>query len=727
MKYNTDKPIEKQEDDLLGRASFSNQLGKAIYGHEEKSSLVIGLFGEWGTGKTSIINMVEKEILRLSLKDNKKQFIIRFSPWNYTDKDNLISLFFESLQSKLKEFDTKKIYKSVRKALCDYANALDLLSYIPGMSPKLVEIIKAIAKGQGEQLEDKPDLDKSRKTLEKELMKINSKIIVIIDDIDRLTNIQIRDIFQLVKQVADFPNVIYILVMDRNVVQSALTAVHEIDDGNEYLEKIIQIPLEIPQLSKEKLNNIFLNRLEAILNNSSIEVKIDNSYWNNIFTNCISPYINNLRDVNRILNTFQFKYGVLQQETSFEDMIAITTLEVIEPKLYKWISINKETVCGGGIKRIIETFNNKKIDYHELYSSEFKKMGLIPEKAIKCISTLFPQFSRDVNENLYFESTNSDLLKNMRIANKERFDIYFLCDLSDIKVSRNVINSWVFEFERKQLECVFNKINRNGEIEYFLNEIESLVGEIPYNRLSLIASVLIILNGNLFTKSSNNILVITAEDKTNIIIEKILDRLTTDNEKYQTLCLSLHNINQENIGAFSKLLINLGQVHGIFKNNSSTEESQKFNVEYLRKIYIKFVEKVEYITSNVSISEIINFRPVFYLWKYVDEEGLSEYIQKTFETEVGKLKFITSLAGKWVGNSVGWEYYSNEYVKYISDREIYNIIMKLDKNMLHEFTELEQIKLATFVCNYDKGEFDRASEDEARDLLKQWKLEVGNN
>lgn len=303
----------------------------------------------------------------------------------------------------------------------------------------------------------------------------------------------------------------------------------------------------------------------------------------------------------------------------------------------------------------------------------------------------------------------------------------FLCDLSDIKVSRNVINSWVFELERKQLECVFNKINRNGEIEYFLNEIESLVGEIPYNRLSLIASVLIILNGNLFTKSSNNILVITAEDKTNIIIEKILDRLTTDNEKYQTLCLSLHNINQENIGAFSKLLINLGQVHGIFKNKSSTEESQKFNVEYLRKIYIKFVEKVEYITSNVSISEIINFRPVFYLWKYVDEEGLSEYIQKTFETEVGKLKFITSLAGKWVGNGVGWEYYSNEYVKYISDKEIYNIIMKLDKNMLHEFTELEQIKLATFVCNYDKGEFGRASEDEARDLLKQWKLEVGNN
>lgn len=55
MKYSTDKPIEKQEDDLLGRAPFSNQLGKAIYGHEEESSLVIGLFGEWGQGKHQLL------------------------------------------------------------------------------------------------------------------------------------------------------------------------------------------------------------------------------------------------------------------------------------------------------------------------------------------------------------------------------------------------------------------------------------------------------------------------------------------------------------------------------------------------------------------------------------------------------------------------------------------------------------------------------------------------
>lgn len=725
MKYSTDKPIEKQEDDLLGRASFSNQFGKAIYGHEEKSSLVIGLFGEWGTGKTSIINMVENEILRLSLKDNKKQFIIRFSPWNYTDKDNLISLFFESLQSKLKEFDTKKMYKSVRKALCDYANALDVLSYIPGMSPKLVEIIKAIAKEQGEQLEDKPDLDKSRETLEKELMKINSKIIVIIDDIDRLTNIQIRDIFQLVKQVADFPNVIYLLVMDRNVVQRALAEVHNLEDGNEYLEKIIQIPLELPVLSKSKLDDIFLKKLEDIIKNTSYKVNIDQMYWNKVFSNCISPYINNLRDINRIMNTFQFRYGILYNEISFEDMVAITTLEVLEPKLYKWIVTNKEVVCRDSVNRVIDSFKNN--DYHKIYSDEFNEMKIDANRALKSIATIFPQISKDINENLYFERSNFDMRKSMRIANKERFDIYFLSDLSDIKVSRNLINLCIFEFEKQQLRNVIKKINEDGEMIYFLEEMASLVKDIPYNRLFLISTVLLSLQGKLAGETSNTILAISAEEKSNMVIEKILDRLESDNERYRILYLSMLNINEINVGIFSRLLIYLGQVQGIFKNKSSTEEYPKINIEYLQKIYMKFVEKVEYITSNVSTSEIIGFRSVFYLWKYVDEEGLSEYIQKIFESEVGKLKFISSLAGKMIGNDIGWEYYPNEYVKYTSDKEIYNSIMKFDKNMLHEFTELEQIKLASFICNYDKGEFDRASEDEARELLKQWELEVKNN
>ena len=57
MNYSTDKPINTEEQDLLGRSTFSKQLGKAIYEYNAKDGLVIGLFGKWGTEKTSIINM----------------------------------------------------------------------------------------------------------------------------------------------------------------------------------------------------------------------------------------------------------------------------------------------------------------------------------------------------------------------------------------------------------------------------------------------------------------------------------------------------------------------------------------------------------------------------------------------------------------------------------------------------------------------------------------------
>ena len=100
MNYSTDRPIDTGEQDLLGRLSFSNQLGKAIYEYDGKDGLVIGLFGKWGTGKTSVINMAANEINKLAENDENKPLIMRFAPWNYSDKDNLISLFFQKLKSK---------------------------------------------------------------------------------------------------------------------------------------------------------------------------------------------------------------------------------------------------------------------------------------------------------------------------------------------------------------------------------------------------------------------------------------------------------------------------------------------------------------------------------------------------------------------------------------------------------------------------------------------------
>lgn len=714
MSYSTDKPIEKRDDDKLERKNFSNQLGKAIYEYKDKDGLVIGLFGEWGTGKTSVVNMVEQGINELSEENENKPLIVRFSPWNYTDKNNLISLFFKDLRIQIYNKSGKSYYEKIGDALEKYSEALDLLNYVPFGGSGVVHTIKVILKIITKKVSKKSDLNKTKNDLEKALRDEDKKIIVVIDDIDRLANQQIRDIFQLVKQVADFPNVIYLLVMDRTVVERALNAVHDIN-GSAYLEKIIQVPIDLPKLNKSKLEEIFLDRLKIILEDPFDKVNIDKEYWDKVFVNCIKPYISNLRDVNRVINTFQFRYGMLKEETSFEDMMAITTLEVLEPKLYKWIYDKKGVLLQNTEE--LPTYRKNDISY---YSDEFNELGINLNKAIKFLSVIFPLYSNDHN------ISTIDIRKNLRIADKKQFDMYFHCNLNDIKLSGRRINSFLYEFDEGELENAIEEISEDKGINYFLEEIEDLVEEIPCERLPIIASKLF-LNKKIYTESSKNILEIPPSKKCDLIVIRILDRLNPE-DKFQVLTSLINTTDERSLYHISSILCNMKKKYDKDVVTFVSKNEQAKNLEYFKNIVNIYVEKVKEITREVSITDIKEFLSIFHEWKTIDNIELSKYLEFIFESEIAKLKFITALASE--RNELRerkWIYFPNLYSEFLSNNDIYNSIINLDKKRLHEFTELEKIKLATFVCDYDKGDYDYASEDEARELLKRWELEIGKN
>ncbi|MCI9092763.1 MAG: NTPase [Coprobacillus sp.] len=720
MNYSTDRPIETGKQDLLGRSSFSNQLGKAIYEYNGKDGLVIGLFGKWGTGKTSVINMAINEINRLAENDENKPMIMKFAPWNYSNKDNLISLFFQSLKNKIDLQDNEELKKKVGKALNDYSGAFDALSFVPIVGSGVAAILKTLAQAQGANLMQCADLDKTREILENALIKANKKIIIVIDDIDRLTNSQIRDVFQLVKQVADFPNVIYVLAMDREVVRNALTEVHNID-GNEYLEKIIQVPFELPELRKSKLHNIFFTKLNQIINDIPDEVVWDNNYWSNVFRNCIEPYINTLRDVNRLINIFQFRYGMLYQETSFEDMVGITTLEVLEPELYKWICNNKDAVCGGFMHGFLSNSDNKP-DYRKLYHDEFERLGIDPDLAINCVSTMFPVFAKNVKEYQYNYQPMSDIRGKMRVAHEGRFELYFMFDLDDIKVSRSIINACIYEFDKDRLSTVIEEINKQGNIVYFLEEIRSLVDKIPYKRLDLIASVILSLQGGFKDENSIDIFTRSACDIAEYLANNIIKRLKTEEEKYDIIRSTVENINKTGLGMMARIINRIELAYGRLAGNSEKKEEQIISLNHLEELEKIYVARIRDIDKSESVLDMNEFNFVFYLWECLDKDGVEKCLKGLFKSEVNKLKFICAMASKWNGtNGSGWSFYSKNYSEYVSQDEIYDMIQSFDKNKLDEFTEVEQIKLASFTLNYNKHEMNHVNEQEALKLVNEWK------
>lgn len=695
MTYSSDKPINKISEDLLGRAPFSFQLAKAITNYKENSGLVIGIYGSWGTGKTSIINMIENEISNF---EDDKTIFIRFSPWNYSDKDSLIRLFFESLKIKLNIQRNKKI----NNAIDNYLEALDILTIFPFFNTNLVGIFKKIIKSIRNNNEIS-DLETNKRSLEKHLVETNKKIIVVIDDLDRLTNIQIREIFQLVKQVADFPNLIYILSMDRDVVARALTEVQNID-GNDYLEKIVQIPFEIPKIGKDKLQNILNNKIENIINSSNEKIDININYWSKVYFKCIEPYINTIRDVNRVINTFQFRFPVLIQETCFEDLFAITVLEVLEPKLYKWIRENKTFLLSQSYSTDDFEFVNKQIN------DEFIKLNIDVDRAKGILSVLFPLFEKKINKYFYDLESNKNIRSRMGIAHQNRFELYFKFNLEEIKITRNIINDCIYKFDYKELYITINEIIFRGDSVYFLDEINCLLDKIPYERISLISTILIELSGffdgvradSFFTTSTSNIVL--------SLIFDLLNKLNTKNEIYQVLYSSISKLNKYGLGIMSLILIKIEEANN--KKNGVDEHYKILELEKLKLCKEFLINRIKQIVKVEQLWHIEFLYSVFKVWESIDIAGIRSYTFKLFSQDKNKLKYLCSIASDWYGETnKGWHFYESLYNKYFSKEEIYKIIDELEEEEFSLFSNLEQSKLAYFYANYHINDMEQYNEE----------------
>ena len=717
MNYNSDKPIEYSEQDLLGRTTFSKQLGEAIYKYDGKDGLVLGVFGKWGTGKTSILNMVVNEINLLSENEDNRPIIVNFSPWNYTDKDNLISLFFRVLKNRLDMDKDEEKRKKIGKALADYSDALDALSLVPMVGSGVAAILKTIAKAQGAELSKDVDIDTTKESLELVLSDTNQKIIVIIDDIDRLTNTQIRDIFQLVKQVGNFPNIIYVLSMDRDVVCRALESVHNID-GAEYLEKIVQIPFEIPALLKPRLREIFLKKLEDTVNTINDNLKIDKSYWSEVFANCIEPYIKTLRDVNRVINTFQFRYKILYEETAFEDMVALTTIEVLEPQLYQWIGRHKDLLCSTYSHSFSALLRNKS-NYRKEIVDELEKIGIKTDTGIKFLTTLFPVFADDIHEHKV-GYTSSNIRETMRVAQEERFDSYFMFDLKEIPVSRNLINDCINKMRVEDLIATITQINDEGNIEYFIDELRTLVETIPYERLGLLSSI--ILNKLYIFSNNSGFLSLSAYNKAEFLAFDIMNRINDESERYSLIKSVVENTNKEQLGTIAYFINRIELSHGRLAGKEEHIEKQLINLPHLIDIESRYISKINEITLSEAIIDIREFNIAFYLWDCLDKDRAQTYLKNILKDDINVLKFICAIAHDSISsnNDVSWYFPLDQYSTYISKDIIYEKIQEFDKRKLDIFTFEEQIKLASFVLNYDQSNHHNVSEEEAKKLVNDW-------
>lgn len=229
-----DAPIAQKEDDCLDRAGIAYAISQALVvrngGKWRARGTAVGLAGRWGSGKSSVLNLLENILSAL-----QGVIVVRFDPWLFSNREDLIAIFFNDL--------TRQIGRS------HVARARDLATAIAKYRGEIAGAADAVAPGTGLLAKFLPafktrSLRQSRDELITRLNKFDGAIVVLIDEIDRLEVSEIKVLSQFVKAILDFPNISYVLSYDLQRVTAALDGAG-MQDGEEYLKKIVQINVSL--------------------------------------------------------------------------------------------------------------------------------------------------------------------------------------------------------------------------------------------------------------------------------------------------------------------------------------------------------------------------------------------------------------------------------------------------------------------------------------------------
>lgn len=274
--YISDNPIESAKEDIFYRNSFVEKLFESIINWKDKRSIVIALYGKWGSGKTSIINLLKEKIS--TYKERYKPTLLEFNPWLYSDIENLSSHFFSEIAKELRMKSEAKIdreiaeklelflkilefspkYENIEKTIKIFLTLFGLFGFsillfqnnpifqfiflVLSISSLLIGWIQDWLKKAIEILNINENVQKSLIQVKNEIIDTikdrKSKLLVVIDDIDRLSSNNLKEIFQLIKLNADFPNTIYLLSFDREIVENMLEK-EKILNGKDFLSKIV--------------------------------------------------------------------------------------------------------------------------------------------------------------------------------------------------------------------------------------------------------------------------------------------------------------------------------------------------------------------------------------------------------------------------------------------------------------------------------------------------------
>ncbi|MCC8351589.1 KAP family P-loop NTPase fold protein [Bacillus sp. AF23] len=432
QQYSSDSPIESKEFDKFNRFPFAERVSHVISKRTDPSSIVIGIYGVWGEGKTSVLNFMEKEL-------NKSQNIvtIKFNPWRFGEEEQMLLGFFDVLATAIDrslKTGVEKIGDVFGKYVKPVAKIINKEGIAEGISSFLTTA----------------DIDDLRSRVENILEEEKKRVVVLIDDIDRLEKREIHALFRLIKLTADFKYTAYVLAFDKEIVASSLQERYgsgNKEAGEAFLEKIIQVPLNLPAISSQDLLQYCVDGINEALAISDINLEAEEAqiFMKNFYY--FTDKINTPRKSKLYTNILMFSLPILRNEVNTVDLMLIEGLRIFYPYIYDCIK-NQPHIFVDNVRHEHLKERNKQI-LDELFKGySDKEIGDIKNLLL----FLFPQLNAIYNNSTYGSEWITVWTENKRVCSKKYFQRYFSYSIPSNDVSDELINKFLNKIPDRSIE-----------------------------------------------------------------------------------------------------------------------------------------------------------------------------------------------------------------------------------------------------------------------------------
>ncbi len=707
--FDADRPITHSSQDRLGRTQFARYLARSLLDHQDPDSMVIGLYGGWGAGKTSVINLIVEELKLASnnMLETEKPIVLNYSPWSYSGQNQMIYSFFRRLSSILRESETLKNKERIIQLLELYVSFFTQRPIPKAMRTPRSLMDKILFRKESDIYgwDSGRDLTEVKAELNELLRHEKCRIIIMIDNISRLYDNEIKQIFQIVKSMGDYANTSYLLALDKSHV---INAINKIDGsgGEEYVEKIVQMPFDIPPISEQDIEPILSDRLTEVIATVPPDAW-NNEYWADIYYSSLRYLFSNCRDVTRYINTLNFSYSRLRDVVNPVDFFALTAVEVFMPMIYSGIRDNKDLFTD--LMDNVYLPDKIQVEREKARCDEIiaREKIISPEITIELLIRLFPRLRNIYQPDIMTYHSASIARRHKRLCNPDLFDTYFRLSMQSGSMPMSEFKTIIASAnDAVAFDHTLTRLNQDGRVLKFLDLFnQKSVRKIPRENISAIISALMD-DGDLFPAGNGaGPLSLDTPMRIHRIIHDLLHRLAVPEDRFLVMQQAINH-------AVKSLYIIVHEIQEQSREHLEHEDTflpvefRDFTPEELIALKRLCVLRIQYWASHGILVDHPRLVDIITAWlDWGSPEECHQYVTEMTNTDHGLVAFLCGVLDKAIAEVMteyhvnpNWISYLDVISKFIPPEEIEkhaNVLF--EDNYFEKLREKEQLAIIIFL------------------------------